>query len=141
MCTCLTYSSVIYHLSVYLPCFMACGILVPQPGMEPHPLQWKYEALTTGLPGRLPKCSHFKHHHLMILKNAYTPMTTRPSLPGLPVSPALNVAPSPGPLWPAPGAHTKGRTRTVHAHTHTRAVNTFCGSHAVALLQPPDANS
>ena len=77
----------------------------------------------------------------MILKNAYTPVTTCPSLPGLPVSPALNAAPSPGPLWPAPGAHMKGRTRTVHARTHTRAVNTFHGSHAVALLQPPDANS
>ena len=30
---------------------MACGILVPQPGIEPGPLQWKRRVLTTGPPG------------------------------------------------------------------------------------------
>ena len=32
---------------------LSCGIWdpVPQPGMEPEPLQWKWEVLTTGLPG------------------------------------------------------------------------------------------
>ena len=29
----------------------ACGILVPQPGIEPGPQQWKCWVLTTGLPG------------------------------------------------------------------------------------------
>ena len=29
----------------------ACGILVPQPGIEPVPLQWKHGILTTGPPG------------------------------------------------------------------------------------------
>ena len=32
----------------------ACGILVPQPGIEPAPLQ-KGEIGTTGPPGRFPK--------------------------------------------------------------------------------------
>ena len=27
---------------------MACGISVPQPGLEPRPLQWKCQILTTG---------------------------------------------------------------------------------------------
>ena len=31
--------------------FCRDGILAPQPGMEPEPLQWKWEVLTTGLPG------------------------------------------------------------------------------------------
>ena len=30
---------------------MACGILVPQPGIEPRLLQWKQGALITGPPG------------------------------------------------------------------------------------------
>ena len=29
-----------------------CGILVPQPGMEPAPLHWKHGFLTTGLLGK-----------------------------------------------------------------------------------------
>ena len=29
----------------------ACRILVPQPGIEPKPQQWKCQVLTTGLPG------------------------------------------------------------------------------------------
>ena len=28
-----------------------CGILVPRPGMEPGPRQWKHQILTTGQPG------------------------------------------------------------------------------------------
>ena len=31
---------------------MAFGILVPQLGMNPHPLPWKHGVLTTGLPGK-----------------------------------------------------------------------------------------
>ena len=30
----------------------ACRILVPQPGIEPGPLQWKHGFLTTGPPGK-----------------------------------------------------------------------------------------
>jgi len=30
---------------------MPCGIPVPQPGINPCPLHWKPEVLTTGLPG------------------------------------------------------------------------------------------
>ena len=29
---------------------MVCGVLVPQPGIKPHPLQWKLRVLITGLP-------------------------------------------------------------------------------------------
>ena len=32
--------------------FMACGILVPHQGSNPHPLHWKHRALTTGPPGK-----------------------------------------------------------------------------------------
>ena len=32
-------------------CQAACGILVPRPGIEPAPLQWKRGVLTTGPPG------------------------------------------------------------------------------------------
>ena len=30
----------------------AQGILIPQPGIDPRPLQWKFRVLTTGLPGK-----------------------------------------------------------------------------------------
>ena len=32
-------------------CHEACAILVPRPGIEPHPGQWKRRVLTTGPPG------------------------------------------------------------------------------------------
>ena len=37
----------------FLPCCKACGILVPQPVIEPGPPQCKCRALTTGLRGNL----------------------------------------------------------------------------------------
>ena len=40
------------HLFIKLLGYMACGILVPQPGVEPVPLNWKCRVLTPGLPGR-----------------------------------------------------------------------------------------
>ena len=33
-------------------CHTACGILVPQPGIKPPPLNWKHGVLTTGPPGK-----------------------------------------------------------------------------------------
>ena len=33
------------------PRWAACGIVVPQPGIEPGPQQWKRQVLTTRLPG------------------------------------------------------------------------------------------
>ena len=36
---------------LFLLCHVACGILVPQPGIEPGPQQWKHNVLTTGSPG------------------------------------------------------------------------------------------
>ena len=38
----------------FWPCCVACGILVPQPGIAPVPLQWKHLVLTTGPPGNSP---------------------------------------------------------------------------------------
>ena len=35
----------------FWPCPVACGILVPQPGIEPGPWQWNRQVLTTGPPG------------------------------------------------------------------------------------------
>ena len=29
-----------------------CGILIPQPGLNPHPLEWEHGILTTGPPGK-----------------------------------------------------------------------------------------
>ena len=37
--------------SFFCPHHVACGILVPQPGIEPRPQHWKRWVLTTGLPG------------------------------------------------------------------------------------------
>ena len=49
------YSAIWEHNSVIFFFFfwhwlMACGILVPWPGIEPRPWQWKCQVLTTGLP-------------------------------------------------------------------------------------------
>ena len=33
-------------------CQTAYGVLVPWPGIEPNPLQWKHRVFTTGLPGK-----------------------------------------------------------------------------------------
>ena len=38
----------------------ACGILVPWPGMNPRPLQWKHGVFTTGPPGNSHTSSSFK---------------------------------------------------------------------------------
>ena len=42
----------IFFFSSIWPCHAACGILVPPPGSQPHPLLWKCSVLTTGLPGK-----------------------------------------------------------------------------------------
>ena len=40
------------NFSLFLwPYCMACRVLVPWPGIEPRPWQWKHQVLTTGLPG------------------------------------------------------------------------------------------
>ena len=39
----------------FWPCHVVFGILVPRPGIEPGPQQWKYGVLTTGPPGNSPK--------------------------------------------------------------------------------------
>ena len=38
----------------FWPCHLTCGILVPQPGIEPRPRQWERRVLTTGPPGNSP---------------------------------------------------------------------------------------
>ena len=41
-----------FLLFYFLLYHAACRILVPQPEMEPRPLQWKCGVLSTGLPGK-----------------------------------------------------------------------------------------
>ena len=43
---------VILSIFIFWLCHGACGILVPQPGIEPTPLQWKHRVPTTGWPGK-----------------------------------------------------------------------------------------
>ena len=38
----------------------ACGMLAPQPGIEPAPRALEGEVLTTGLPAKSPKIDIFK---------------------------------------------------------------------------------
>ena len=46
----LIYCSVII-LCFFLPCHVTCGILIPQPGVEPRPWQWQHWVLTPEPPG------------------------------------------------------------------------------------------
>ena len=53
---------------------MACGNLVPQPGFEPIPLQWKPRGLVTGPPGKsqneiISKSYKFGKHSLLLPGN------------------------------------------------------------------------
>ena len=43
-------------------CNMACGILFPDQGLNPHPQQWNLGVLTTGLPGESLHPTLLKHH-------------------------------------------------------------------------------
>ena len=47
-------SSLPYTLTVFIfwPCYIVCGILVPQPWIEPAPPALKHGILSTGLPGK-----------------------------------------------------------------------------------------
>ena len=47
---------------------MACGILVPDKGSNPCPLQWKRGVLTTGPPGKSPENLLMTPHHLQNIK-------------------------------------------------------------------------
>ena len=53
----------------FWPCHEACGVLVPQPEIEPWPWQWKCWVLTTGPPGNslaeslLPCIQGLRHGH------------------------------------------------------------------------------
>ena len=40
-----------FFKSMFWPCSVACGILVPGPGIEPEPRHWQHRVATTG-PGR-----------------------------------------------------------------------------------------
>ena len=41
-------------LFLFVCSFRSCGILVPWPGINPCPLQWKCRVVTAGLPGKSP---------------------------------------------------------------------------------------
>ena len=53
----------------------ACEILVPRPGIEPMPLQWKHRVLTTGPPGRSLHLTIFFFFHLTIFKAVLHPLS------------------------------------------------------------------
>ena len=46
------YISFFFIVNFFLLHHAACGILIPQPGSNPHPLQWEHGILTTGPPGK-----------------------------------------------------------------------------------------
>ena len=51
----LSFSLLMRFLSFFFffgPYHVACRILVPQLGIEPHPLSWKHTILITGPPGK-----------------------------------------------------------------------------------------
>ena len=45
---------VLWDFLFFQPCCTASRILVPQPGIEPGPCEWKHQILTTGPPGNSP---------------------------------------------------------------------------------------
>ena len=46
------YECVIWKVFLFLGMLSPCGIIVPRPGIEPHPLHWGQRVLTTGPPGK-----------------------------------------------------------------------------------------
>ena len=48
----------------FWPCHVVCGILVPWPGIEPGPQQWKHWVLTTGPPGNSPNRPFLKRKNV-----------------------------------------------------------------------------
>ena len=51
---------VFIYFCIFMFLVVAWGILVPRRGWNPHPLQWKHGALTTGTPEKSPKMV-FRH--------------------------------------------------------------------------------
>ena len=49
-------------------CTTGCGILVPPPGTEPGPQQWKHRVLTTGLPGNSMEFIQLPNNHYLYCK-------------------------------------------------------------------------
>ena len=58
-----------YHFEnkIFWLCPRACGVLVPQPGIEPTPLHWQQEALITEPPGKSPGASLLLKRGLIFL--------------------------------------------------------------------------
>ena len=50
----------------------ACRILVPQPGMNPHPLQWKLRVLTTGSTGKSTTSTNTHYIHTCVEEQTAT---------------------------------------------------------------------
>ena len=50
----------LFHVACGLSCPVACGILVPRPGIEPAFLALEGVFLTTGPPGKSPSCLLFE---------------------------------------------------------------------------------
>ena len=74
---CLHYIYFVFIFFLFRQCRMACGILVPDQGWNPCPLQWKCGVLTTGLPGNSPPIFFnlsmllFLSHHFILFLNSH----------------------------------------------------------------------
>ena len=59
-------TQVCLFVSIFWQHHAACGILVPQPGIELHPLHWQHRVLTTEPPGKSQGCIFFFYESLFI---------------------------------------------------------------------------
>ena len=71
----------------FWPHHAACSILVPQPGIEPGPQQWKRRVLTTGPPGNSRKCLYLWWPSLPLMCSGQ--LKECPHLPSVPLSSCL----------------------------------------------------
>ena len=59
----------------FLPPCVACRILVPSPGIEPGPPQWKHQVLTPGPPGNSPIFMFDQYQHQLTRKSPVLVLT------------------------------------------------------------------
>ena len=63
------WDSIYVHIFIYIYLWLlhvACGILVPRPGIEPRPLAVRSGVLTTGLPGNSHVGQYFLWYQVKI---------------------------------------------------------------------------
>ena len=73
---------------LFLPHCVACRILVPSPGIELGPPQWKHQVLTTGPPGNSPIFMFDQYQHQLTQKSPVLVLTPHLHSVGLSLSPS-----------------------------------------------------